>query len=292
LIRVTGLKTIEAWYNPNRGDGGAPLVFSDYFDAKDPPAEDVFVEQLYARGLRLTCRLLDLYDFFAESRNNEEEKQNDENDKDSTARIMLQQQQQDLPIWYWNGIALLTTMARSMAMGMDVVRTRVVDLATLSDGQGGSWMPNALDVAVKHMFSFSWLEDGNDDDGAPIVAPMLRRQRQAAIEGWVRLWHQALFFVQQQQDRGQQPNQNQHGGLSSSQQERKQSSSSSSKGDISFRSLLLDHQDYYTGACARLLTDSSIRPEIQSMIRAQMEELALDEDEHDEMQLSIKQVRQ
>jgi hypothetical protein len=49
----------------------------------------------------------------------------------------------------------------------------------------------------------------------------------------------------------------------------------------SFRSLVLDHQDYYTGACATLLTNDNTRPDIQTLLRQQLEELFMDEAEHE-----------
>jgi hypothetical protein len=80
-----------------------------------------------------------------------------------------------------------------------------------------------------------------------------------AIEGWIRLWHQVLLVIQQQQ------------------QPEKQTVA------LSFRSLLLEHQNWYTSACAMLLANNETRREIQFMIRLQLEELSMDEEEHEEL---------
>jgi hypothetical protein len=55
---------------------------------------------------------------------------------------------------------------------------------------------------------------------------------------------------------------------------------------VSFRSLSLDLQDYYTSAYAMLVSSDATRPEIKAMIRLQLEELSLDEEEHEELKIS------
>ena len=72
-----------------------------------------------------------------------------------------------------------------------------------------------------------------------------------SVEAWVRLWHQVLMYAQ-------------------------------SKEGISFRSLVLDLQDWFTSSYAILLTSEEVREEIRVMIRWQLDELMMDEEDYEE----------
>jgi hypothetical protein len=122
-------------------------------------------------------------------------------------------------------------------------------------------MGNALDVAIRQLFALSLINeeeevDDQKEDFGPTLPSHCRIEQQLAIDAWIRLWHQVLLFVQQK-----------NGAASI----------------ISFRSLVLDYQDYYTGACARLLTNENTRPDIQTLLRQQLEELSMDEAEHEDL---------
>ena len=80
-----------------------------------------------------------------------------------------------------------------------------------------------------------------------------------AIDGWICLLNQVLLYVQQQQQTDKEPV------------------------ALSFRSLILDYQNWYTSACVMLLANAKTRPEIQSIIRIQFEELSMDEEEYEEL---------
>jgi hypothetical protein len=188
-----------------------------------------------------------------------------------------------IPRYYLAVIAILQQIGRTHS-GMKVLRTRV------KDDRVHDRMGNALDVSIRHLHALAWHwenhkvlpgavlqldrkdEDENhhhhlDNDDTAGTAPsdltrskpkqvrcdLCQRQRSAlvdAVESWVRLWHQVLLFVQQC------PTQ-----------------------EISYRSLVLELQDHYTSACAILLSSEDTRPEIQTMLRWHLEELAFDEEE-------------
>lgn len=155
--------------------------------------------------------------------------------------------------WYMDALHFLSVVGTTPA-GMVVLRTRT---RPTKDNDGDSvWMGNALDVSIRHLFS---LVMDQEEEYTTNTTPDQRRIRTLAIEGWIRLWHQVLLFIQQQQQPDKQPV------------------------SLAFRSLVLDHQDWYTSACAMLLANESTRPEIKSMIRLQLEELSMDEEEHDEL---------
>ncbi|CAJ1953601.1 unnamed protein product [Cylindrotheca closterium] len=154
--------------------------------------------------------------------------------------------------WYLDAIQFLSTIGTSKS-GMDVLRTRTHPSNVGSDSY---WMGNSLDVAIEQLFSLVMDQEQDtrkrSDDGF--------HARTLAIEKWVRLWHQVLLFVQDQQLPDKQPV------------------------ALSFRSLVLEHQDWYTSACAVLLADQErTRQDIQAMIRLQLEELSLDEEEYEEL---------
>ena len=162
----------------------------------------------------------------------------------------------ELPIWYLQLISLLTTMGRA-TWGMTALRTR------LPDSMGGDALPNALEAATMQLFHLSLMDQ---HDVVDYLDPA-HQHRLVVMDAWIRLWQQVLFFVQEQHsDEG----------------------TTKEDGDnapilISFRSLVLDLQDYYTSACTRVLTDPYVKPEIHDMIQQQLEELALDEEEHDDL---------
>ncbi|KAL3915916.1 MAG: hypothetical protein SGARI_008080 [Bacillariaceae sp.] len=158
---------------------------------------------------------------------------------------------------------------------MDVLRTRAPD-SNVDD-----YMANALDVSIRHLHSLAvhWddhrLQDGavlrfsssseNDNNKEDDDAPEWRLERNCvadAVEGWIRLWHQVLLLVQ---------------------------STGDTDRPISFRSLVADLKDHFSGACVTLLASEELRPEIRSMIRWQREELSLDDEEFEEMKLAAQQ---
>jgi hypothetical protein len=97
----------------------------------------------------------------------------------------------------------------------------------------------------------------NRDDplwgGDPEAANLLR-----SVEAWVRLWHQILLYAQ-------------------------------SRDGISFRSLVLDLQDWFTSSCTTLLASEEVRREIKAMIRWQLDELMMDEEDYEESQRNLGQ---
>jgi len=166
-----------------------------------------------------------------------------------------------IPRWYNVTIAVLAQVGRT-EQGMEILRTRSLD-----DRQS-DWMGNALDVSIRHLHTLSLhLDDVHARHGSIARLgectcagdrnyvyyqddPHAARLRRS-VEAWVRLWHQVLLFVQ-------------------------------SKERISFRSLVLDLREWFTSSCATLLTSEEIRPEIRSMIRWQLDELVMDEEDYEE----------
>eukprot|EP00536_Pseudo-nitzschia_multiseries_P016073 jgi/Psemu1/44831/gm1.44831_g len=171
----------------------------------------------------------------------------------------------EIPQWYNTAIAVLAQVGRT-ERGMEILRTR------LPDNRNSDWMGNALDVSIRQLHTLvlhlddvrtrhgsivrlgectcsrDENYDGDDDiiNDDPHAARLCR-----GVEAWVRLWHQVLLFVQ-------------------------------TKETISFRSLVLDLRDWFTSSCATLLTSEEIRPEIKSMIRWQLDELVMDEEDYEE----------
>ena len=194
-----------------------------------------------------------------------------------------------IPRWYNIAIAVLAQVGRT-ENGMKLLRTRS------TDDRVNDWMGNALDVSIRQLHTLALHLDDvqtregsivrlggeckcgvsssrdsngngnhncnyNDDD---THTARLRR----SVEGWVRLWHQVLLFVHHnQQEQEQQQTVGEGGG---------------GRTNVSFRSLVLDVRDWYTSTCATLMTSEMIRPEIQSMIRWQLDELLMDEEDYEE----------
>ena len=151
--------------------------------------------------------------------------------------------------WYLDTIAFLTTVGSTRA-GFDLLRTRSRPAGAES---GDCWMDNTIDVAIRQLFSLVMDQEKEE--------PGLRKSstQSVAIDGWICLLNQVLLYVQQQQQPDKQPV------------------------ALSFRSLILDYQNWYTSACAMLLANAKTRPEIQSIIRIQLEELSMDEEEYEEL---------
>lgn len=151
--------------------------------------------------------------------------------------------------WYLDTIASLTTVGSTRA-GFDLLRTRSRPAGAES---GDCWMDNTIDVAIRQLFSLVMDQEKEE--------PGLRKSstQSVAIDGWICLLNQVLLYVQQQQQPDKQPV------------------------ALSFRSLILDYQNWYTSACAMLLANAKTRPEIQSIIRIQLEELSMDEEEYEEL---------
>jgi hypothetical protein len=140
---------------------------------------------------------------------------------------------------------------------MILLRSRVPPLS----GGNDDFMPNAIDVAVTHMHKLIVTDNSNIHKKDMVLV-------QNCIEAWIRFIHQVLFYCQQVQ-------------------------ATPSSPVVTFRSLLLDVQDLFTSACGLLLTNlldktpTSIRDECKKMIRLQLEELSLDEEEHEELKQSL-----
>jgi hypothetical protein len=183
-----------------------------------------------------------------------------------------------LPQWYGAAIAVLSQVGRTQE-GMRVLRARTMD-----DPENSDWMGNTLDVSIRQLHALALhLDDirtrhgsilrlgectcGSDerskegypnrDDplwgGDPEAANLLR-----SVEAWVRLWHQILLYAQ-------------------------------SRDGISFRSLVLDLQDWFTSSCTTLLASEEVRREIKAMIRWQLDELMMDEEDYEESQRNLGQ---
>eukprot|EP00980_Cylindrotheca_fusiformis_P001046 scaffold288_cov97-Cylindrotheca_fusiformis.AAC.4 len=239
LIQITQIPLLEKWYSSNDEEG---------HDGHG--------------GSRMVSLVLDLLEAHSHAAGGGSSSTDEK--KQPAPRTIIQRP--DMEGWYLDAIRFLSVVGSTHA-GMVILRTRTrpavpTDASSSMTNSGdGVWMGNALDVAIRQLFTLvmdqeeqSIAEQETDGD----------RIRTLAIEGWVRLWHQVLLFVQQQQQQ-QQPD--------------KQPPAV----DISFRSLVLEHQNWYTSACAMLLTNDSTRPEIQSMIRLQLEELSMDEEEYEEL---------
>jgi hypothetical protein len=169
----------------------------------------------------------------------------------------IQESQWDLAEpYYLESIQWLQRVAR-FPQGMMLLRTRVPPVS----GGNGDFMPNAIDVAITHMHKLTVTDDSiiHRKDVALV---------QHSIEAWIRFLHQVLFLCQQPP-------------------------ATPSSPVVTFRSLLLDVQDLFTSACGLLLTNplemtpTSIRDECKKMIRLQLEELSLDEEEHEELKQSL-----
>ncbi|KAG7356884.1 hypothetical protein IV203_001571 [Nitzschia inconspicua] len=163
-----------------------------------------------------------------------------------------------IPRYYLVGIAILQQVGRTLG-GMKLLRTRV------KDDLDYDIMGSALDVSIRHLQALAWHWENHkvmegavvclNDDKLELQCGICKQKRDAlvdAVENWIRLWHQVLLFVQQ----------------------------SCHAEDISFRALVVDLQDHYTNACAMLLSSEETRPEIKTMIRWHLEELAFDEEEY------------
>jgi hypothetical protein len=166
----------------------------------------------------------------------------------------IQESQWDLAEpYYLESIQWLQRVAKS-PQGMLLLRTRI---PPFSVEHGCDFMPNALDVAVTHMHKLVVTEDYVLHKKDMLLV-------QNCIEAWIRFLHQVLFYCQRPL-------------------------ATPSSPVVTFRSLLLDVQDLFTSACGLLLTNPlentpiSIREECKKMIRLQLEELSLDEEEHEEL---------
>ena len=169
-----------------------------------------------------------------------------------------------LPQWYNASIATLTQIGKSRG-GMRILRSRVKDYPEKSD-----WMGNVLDVSIRHLHTLSLHlddlptrhgsivrldENSTGDDisdhdvfcgGDPLMVTLLR-----SVEAWVRFWHQVLLFAQ-------------------------------STENVSFRALVLDLQDWFTSTCATLLASEEVSREIKAMVRWQLDELMMDEEDFED----------
>lgn len=194
-----------------------------------------------------------------------------------------------IPLWYNAAIAVLTQIGRT-ENGMELLRSRSID------DRESDWMGNALDVSIRQLHTLALhLDDVQTSEGSivrlgksecndavnksssnsriemhycdedPHTARLLR-----SVEAWVRLWHQVLLFVHHRQQK------QQH------QQEQQREHQKEGGAIITFLSLVLDLRDYYTSSCAILMTSEMIRPEIRSLIRWQLDELLMDEEDYEE----------
>ena len=233
------------------------LQFSSWMCQDNKEANAMALSQLLSTGVLPNERN------FSERRMKESSKKNQPNDS-SPLSI--------LPPWYDASIAVLVQVGRTRD-GMKILRARSLD-----DKEQNDWMGNALDVSIRQLHTlvlhlddistrhgsilrleeYSYGEKGSVIDeyqscckdlwGDPQKSRLLR-----AVEAWVRFWHQILFFVQ-------------------------------STDGVSFRSLVLDLQDWFTSSCATLLSSEDIRREIKAMIRWQLDELMMDEEDYEELQ--------
>lgn len=158
--------------------------------------------------------------------------------------------------YYLESIQWLQRVAR-FPQGMILLRSRVSPVS----GGNGDFMPNAIDVAITQMHKLTVTDDS-------IIHGKDMALVQNCIEAWIRFLHQVLFYCQRPP-------------------------ATPSSPVVTFRSLLLDVQDLFTSACGLLLTNplenapTSIRDECKKMIRLQLEELSLDEEEHEELKQSL-----
>ena len=189
--------------------------------------------------------------------------------------------------------------------------------ATELDDQGKVIPPpllgNAIDVAIFSLHKLVLAEPSLSDQR---TSNSHRMYLTSCMEAWIRFLHLVFLFVQQQEQ--QQKDEEEYQNLSERQlprtielfrgeevDEEAQSSkmesnaTNSSRKGISFRSLVEDCQDLYTSSYAMILTTPGhndedknrwtnsatwgIRDEIKSMMRLQLEELAMDEEEYEEV---------
>lgn len=150
-----------------------------------------------------------------------------------------------LPIWYPSLISLLSTIGQTVS-GMKVLRSRLPDV---TGGEQQGCRPNAIDISIVQLFQLSLMTHGEELE----YMDEKRKYRLYVMGGWIRFLHQVLLFVQD------------------------------SEYGISFRSLVIDTHDYYTSACTRVLTDAYISEDLATLIRLQLDELAMDQEEHDDL---------
>jgi hypothetical protein len=193
---------------------------------------------------------------------------------------ILQESQQQWELaepYYLESIKWLQQVAGSPE-GMALLRSRVPGISggnnnsDVSSSSTTTTMPNAIDVAITHMHK---LTVTTDDDS------MIHKKKdmvlvQNCIEAWIRFLHQVLLYCQQPLPPP--------GAVTPP-----------SSPVVTFRSLLLlDAQGLFTSACGLLLANplektptarvstTSICDECKNMIRSQLEELSLDEEEEEQ----------
>jgi len=163
----------------------------------------------------------------------------------------------DLPGWYVPLVSLLSTVGQTIG-GMKILRSR------LPDSTGGEVRPNVIDTAIVQLYQLSLMD--MEDEASYL--DKVHEQRLFVMGYWLRLLHQVLIFVQSTTAT---------------------TTTSTTRNDdslgttISFRSLVVDTHDYYTSACTRIMTDAFVDPEIISLIRLQLDELAMDQEEYDDL---------
>jgi hypothetical protein len=172
-----------------------------------------------------------------------------------------------LPGWYVQLVSLLSTIGRTTFDGMKILRSR------LPDSIGGEVRPNVIDTAVVQLFQLS-LMDSEDETGYLDVA---HEQRLFVMGYWLRLLQSVLQFAQSTSTTTPATT------STTTTTTTITTTTTTAAETISFRSLVLDTHDYYTSACSRIMTDTFVDSDTVALIRSQLEELAMDQEEHDDL---------
>jgi hypothetical protein len=302
LLQVASSEQLEAWYDDRNGIAAQKKKNSNNNKKKQSNVDSLQQQQSPlppSGGLFMVCLLLDLLEELQFGRWMSDDSSanalspsklmstgvlpSEMNRHERKTNSGSQQECDDgpsmiLPQWYSAAIAVLSQVGRTQE-GMRVLRSRTMDDAEKSD-----WMGNTLDVSIRQLHALALhlddirtrhgsilrlgdctcgseeqIKEGypNRDDplwgGDPETANLLR-----SVEAWVRLWHQILLFVQ-------------------------------SRDGISFRTLVLDLQDWFTSSCTTLLASEEVRREIKAMIRWQLDELMMDEEDYEESRRNLGQ---
>ena len=167
-----------------------------------------------------------------------------------------------LPGWYVQLVSLFSTIGRTTFEGMKILRSR------LPDSTGNEVRPNVIDTAVIQLFQLS-LMDSEDETGYLDTA---HEERLFVMGYWLRLLQLVLAFAQSTSATA-----------TTSTTTTTTTATTATAETISFRSLVVDTHDYYTSACTRIMTDAFVDSDTVALIRSQLEELAMDQEEYDDL---------
>ena len=158
---------------------------------------------------------------------------------------------------------------------MVLLRTQVVEdekqaqTSSNSNAAPRHHMPNALESGLGQMHELSLLTDSSPATDEYIDSPT--HPVVLATYDWARLWHQVYLFVHANNYK-----------IASTPKGQKEPET------VTFRSLLADKIEFFTGAYARIMTEAFTPESISAMLRLQLEELSMDEEEHEELKSQLQ----